>query len=579
MRCVITKRMLFGFFIVSLLIVTFFVQPRVDTIEPDVFFYLQNLSPLYFVCVLASIIMAFYWRNNLLGLLSVIVLNLLILLTPSVMFVQPWFLDTYPFVSEAVYVMNTGSISDFHYLSVNPVLGLFFGPFLMITGISPLMLIKVYPMLIAIFFPIIFYLICEKLNIGKENLILAPLLFISIAWPNELHFCRQSFSLIFYLTSWFLMLRLMFVGKNRGIFVILLSQIFLLTISHPSTPLFFISNLVAIYAGGWILKKFRQNDFTWGYNVLFPRILLISGIFWLLWNSLFSTETIYILVDIIRTAVESFSVFSTQVPGIVEIFADYTPIYGLIINTRLALTLAVAICGVLFSAITYRYVKDNRVSIILMGWINSFMIITFIFVYAGLPYFARPALFVFIAWAPIGALTYKIVSRNKTKIWNVNVKKVIHCSFVIVFIILPSLLLPLIKYGSAPFLYSSSNELASYRFLDLHVTNDGILIYFENNLPYGYSYITDGYLRDDGSRSLTFSQVYSLNEGLNYNLVNTGTLWLTSRLATRDAFYNYDPSLQSIIENVTFMLPTGSHNKIYDAGQLNCILISIPDLR
>jgi hypothetical protein len=242
------------------------------------------------------------------------------------------------------------------------------------------------------------------------------------------------------------------------------------------------------------------------------------------------------------------------------------------------LTLAVALCGVLFSAMAYRYVKDNRVSIILIGWINSFMIITFIFVYAGLPYFARPALFVFIAWVPIGALTYEIVSRSKTKIWNVNVKKVIHCSFVIFFILLPSLLLPLIKYGSAPFLYSSSKELASYRFLDLRVTNDGILIYFENNLPYGYSYITDGYLRDDGSRSLTFSQTYSLTEGLDYNLVNTGTLWLTSRLATRDAFYNYDPSLQSIVENVTFILPKSSHNKIYDSGQLNCILISIPDL-
>jgi len=286
-----------------------------------------------------------------------------------------------------------------------------------------------------------------------------------------------------------------------------------------------------------------------------------------------STGAIYSLADIVRNAIESFLRRPTQVPGVAKIFADYTPIYGLIINTRLALTLAVAISTVLLPFLMYRYLRDRKVLVILMGWVMSIMLISFAFLYAGLPYFARPALFTFIVWAPLGALAYRTLATKQKTMLNAKMKNAMQCVFIVAFIVLPSLLIPIIKYGSLPFLYPTSRELASKRFLDWHLDNGMTLVYFEDNLPWGYSYIVDGHMSAHRPKSLTIMHVYSPGEGLDTSLIYQASLWVTYRLVTRDAFWNYTPSMLNVVENVTQMLPETTHNKVYDSGWPECILI------
>ena len=590
--CIHMKKFFMGVFIVALLLATFATLPRVDYVEPNVLFYFQHLTPLYYVCVLAAIVVAIYWRRSYLGLLSAIVLSLLILWTPSIMLVQPWFPDTYPFVAEAVYVVRNGHLGDFHYLSISPVLGLFFGPFLMITGISPFMLIKIYPGIVAVIFTVLLYLIAKKMKIGKESLIVAPLLFLSIAWPNELHLCRQSLSLIFYLTSWFLLLQLFFQKSDRRIFVLLVSQIFLLVMSHPATSVFFIANLATIAILSLIWQKFRPKE-----SRVILQTLLISAFLWALWNTFNpATRAIRNLVDIANNLVTSLMGNPSEVSGVATIFANYTPLYRLVINTRFVLTLVVFtgafllslyaiylffssgfLARIRFSArarkrfVLLRTDIDQKVFAILTGWIISNMLSSVPLLYAGLPYFARPSLFTFVAWAPLGALGYKILTAKQKSGFYAKMKSVATCVFLVAFIILPALLMPVVKYGPLPFLFPTSRELAGKSFLDLHWSDDGEVIYFGD--PYfanSYSWLVYG--REVSIHSVGIYSIYTPNEGLNPNFVRRSALWITYRPVARDAFWNNVPSFLCVVENVTELLPNTTHNKVYDSGWPEWIL-------
>jgi len=179
--------------IAVLVIVTFVTLPQIDSVQPDVLFYLKNLTPLYFVSVVATVVVAIFYRRSVLGLFSVALLSLLVLWTPNVMMVQPWFLDSYPFTAEAVTVAQSGHLLDYHFLSMNPVVGLVMGPFLSITGISPLLLQKLYPAFLSVALVVFLYLIAKAAKLRKDAWVIAPLLFVSIAWPNEFHLSRQSF--------------------------------------------------------------------------------------------------------------------------------------------------------------------------------------------------------------------------------------------------------------------------------------------------------------------------------------------------------------------------------------------------
>ena len=557
------KKFFMGVFIVALLVATFATLPRVDFIEPNVLFYFQHLSPLYYVCIFAAIAMAIYYRRDFLGLLSVIVVGLLILWTPSIMLVQPWFLDTYSFGAEAVYVARNGYIGDYHHLSASPLLGLMFGPFLMITGISPFMLQKIYPSLFAIIFAVLLYVTAKKMKIGKEALVVAPLLFISIAWPNELHFCRQSFSLIFYITSWLLLLHLVFRRSDRRFFVLLVLQVFLLAMSHPATPLFFMANLATIVFLDQIWQKFRRKGSKVIMRVCMQTLLISAGA-WIFWNTFNpATRGMRDLVAIAENLVASLMESPSEVSGVGTIFTNYTPIYGLAINIRFALTLAVFVSALLLPFVIYRYVQNRKLVVILMGWVISNMFSSVPLLYSGLGYFARPALFTFISLAPLGALVYNVLA-SKSEI-HVKTKSVTKCTFLLVFIIVPLLLIPIIKYGPLPFLYPTSRELAHKEFSDLRWAGGGKLVYLEFNLPYGYSYILHGI----GEASP--STIYRYGEGLDSILASSSSLWITYRLRTRDGFRNYNPSMLYVVKNLTLYQTT--YNKVYDSGWPESILI------
>lgn len=553
-------------FLIALFLVTFATLPRVDYVEANVLFYLQHLTPLYYVTLLVAIVMAFYHRHSFVGFLSAIVLSLMTFLTPSAIMIHPWFLDTYPFTAEAVYVAREGHIGDIHHLSINPPLGLAFGPFLMITGIDPTILPKVFLGIFSIIFPVLLYLMAKKLKIGKESLVMAPLLFVAIAWPNEFHLSRQGLSLIYYLVSLFLLFHLFFHGANRKIIVLLISQIFLLTMSHPATPIFLTANLIAIALLDRVLPQFHPRECR-----VITQALFTSGLSWTLWNSISPTKSFRSLIDITTNLVVSLYERPSEVSGTTKIFAKYTPFYTLTINMKFALTAIVMISAILMLLVIYRHLKDRKVALILSGWILSNVFSSIPLLYAGLPFFSRPVLFSIISWPFVGAAFYHILTMKLKSGGYMKLKSFAEVIFLVVFIVVPSFALPLIKYGPLPFLYATSEELESKKFLDAHIQRVSArehLVYLEYNLPYLYSYIKEG--RDE-NKFLNMWDVYRGGESL--DKMDDAVVWINCRLIVRDAFWIYTPPMLEVVENATQVLPERSHNKIYDSGWPEWILV------
>lgn len=547
------------FFISALFLLTVASLPSVDYVETSVFFYLEHLPVIYYVCIVASVIIAFRDKQELTRLVSVCVLTLLIILTPSIMYTQPWHLDSYPFVAEAVYVARNAHLSTFHYLSESPVLGLTFGAFLLITGIDPLVLLKIYPAILALLLVIFVYVIATKLKIDKKVSIIAPLLFISMMWPDIFHFSRFGFSLLYYFMFLFLLFYSIFKNTDRRILVLLFFPIIPLVMSHPATPLFLMINLVAMAVFGLASKRLQPREIL----IIFNTFVAVS-VSWLLWNMIGTTPGVFhslndIIVNVVNELVQS---PSSAVSGFTEVFVGHTQIYGWLLNSRLVLMAFVYISAFLIPLITYTRLKKHKILFILTAWAWSSMSITIPLIFIGLPYFQKPAFLAIAALGPVALLVFK----SNSSPW---VKKIQYL-FVIV-ILASALLMPLFKYAPLPLEYPSSKELASKSFLDFYGSTSIRFIYFEDPAYY-YSYI----LYDQPELQVDhygFLGVYIRGEGLNSSIVAESSLWVTSRSLVRDAFWAYYPSIHNIVENVTVTLPETTHNKVYDSGYPECILV------
>jgi len=575
--CMYMKDYFLGVFIGVLLLLTYVTLPRADYIEPNVFFYLEHLTPLYYLSLIASIVVAVFSKDRFVRIFSTIAFSLLIIFTPSVMLANPWHMDSYPFVTEAVYVQRNGQLADVHYLLQSPALGLVFGPYLLVTGISPFVLMKIYSGLIVTIVVLIISLIAEKMKISEKSSVIAPLCFVAIMWPNTFHFNRQNFSLVYYLASWLFLFQLILERKDRRIFMFLGMQIILMVMAHPATPVFFVANLMGVVIVGKVFRRLGSKEVK-----SLTYLLLLSMFIWMLWNStVANTRNLQVITSLVTNLFESLIEGPSRVSGFSKIVIGYTPIYRSIIDIRVLLTLVVSISGILLSFVTYLYYKSSRnkkILTILMGWILSNLSSAVPLLYAGLPYFYRPALFTFISWAPLGGLIYGTFEarQHETKSPNTKgvrsaklkktIKPILITIFIIIFILAPSFLLPIVKYAPLPFLHPTTRELSTIKFMDLHREGADVTI-LEMSTPWTYSYLCG---LNGTSYRLAGDDLF-VNGSLSPTVAET-PLIVTYRLITRDAFLSYNPSMLQIVQNVTQILPE-THDKVYDSGWPNWILI------
>jgi hypothetical protein len=531
---------------IVLFLCTILTMPRIDFAEPNVFFYLQNLPPLYYVCLFFSLSVALYFKRGTVSLIAAIIFGLLLLWTPSIMVVQLWPMDTFPFLGEAVYVTRTGYAST-DVLGETPGLGLFAGSFMSLTGLDPFLFAKIYPAFFTVIFVTFLYLIGKELGLEKVP-VLVPLLSVAVMWPNEIHLSRQCFSLIFYVVGLFLFLKLM-KKRDRRILSMLLFTIILLVISHPVSSIFFMTSLGAIIVLGSALRKLQSKDVRLILSTIF-----FTAVSWIVWNAycLATSKGLDVIIQLSQSFMTAILKNPTEISGVTRIVSGYTPIYSAIINLRLGLTIFVGLGALVFSVIIFWYSKNKKNAALTISWLAPGAISAVLLLYVGLPFMARPALFFFISWAPIGAWIYNRLDQKRLK----NMKMI----FVALFIILPALLLPVIKYASLPFTFATSQELAAVNFTSTHY-NGSRYVYLEASPPYGYIYVV--YDVRNVTNTITMDLWYS-NEGLDQKFVTRYPTLVTYRLLTRDAFWEHNPSMSDVVANLTLHEPT--LDKVYDSG-------------
>jgi hypothetical protein len=532
---------------IILFLCTIVTMPRIDSAEPNVFFYLQNLPPLYYVCLFFSLSVALFFKRGTVSLIAAIIFGLLLLWTPSIMIVQLWPMDTFPFLREAVYVTRTGYAST-DVLGETPGLGLFVGSFISLTDIDPFLVAKLYPAFFTVIFVTFLYSIGKELGLEKVP-VLVPLLSVAVMWPNEIHLSRQCFSLIFYVAALFLFLRLM-KKRDRRILPLLFFTILLLVISHPVSSIFFMTSLGAIIVLGLVLRKLQSKDYRLMISTTF-----FTAVSWIVWNAycLQTSKGLDVLVQLSQSFMTAILKNPTEVSGMSRILSGYTSIYSAIINLRLGLTVFIGLSAIVFSAIIYWYSKNKKNVTLTVSWLAPGAVSAILLLYVGLPFMARPALFFFISWAPLGAWVYNRLNQKRLK-----KLKII---FVSVFIILPALLLPIIKYAPLPFTFATSQELAAVTFTDIYY-NGSNYIYLEASPPYSYTYIA--YNFRNASKTLTFDSWYLPEEGVSQKLIFEHPTLVIYRVITRDAFWEYNPSMSDVVTNLTLCDET--LNKVYDSG-------------
>jgi hypothetical protein len=544
---------LIGLILITLLFLTYFSITPTDDVKTDILFSLKYLpTTLYYVTLMLSLIVTFITKNHYLRILSIFIFSYLLISTPDVMLINPWLTDTYPFTAEAVHIVKNGHLVDYHYLLENPALGIFLGTLLMVTGIDVFILMKIYQTLLISILMLILFGISKYLKIGKREYFLAPIFFIAIMWPNVFHVSRQSFALIFYFSSWYFLTRLVLHRYDRRVFLILLTQISLMSLSQPATPIYFAANTIAIAIIGMLLKTFQSREIkSFTYTSIF------SALFWFLWNSISNINNLKLFGEIILRLYQSLVETPEEVPGISKITIGYSPDYRLIINTRLILSLSVFACGVLLPLIFYKYYKDPRIRkilIIAVGWNLSNIFSAFPLLYSGLPYFDRPILFSFISWAPLAGVVYEIL--GKSNLHRKKLKKTIKLTFVVAFTVLPSLLMPIMKYSPLPFLYPTTQELYIVDFAGIHSNRRYLL--FEFTSAWSNSYLNG---IEDTTGRYTLS-VY--NGNISLSRVKSVIVVTTSRVISRDAFNTFDPSMLYFVEEITSL--NSLQNKVYDSG-------------
>lgn len=555
--------------VIVLFLATFMTLPRVDYVESSPLFYFEHLPLLYHLSVAASALAAITGRNRYTRIFSVIAFALLLEFTPSAMFVNPWHCDAYGFTAQAVQVARDGYIGSLKDLQESPSLALTFGALQLLTGIDPLLMFKIYQLVVVTILALMLYSIAERIVGDNGNAAIASLSFFAILWPVTFFFNRQNFSLIFYLGSLLLLSNTLLDKRDKRIFGLLGIQIFLMILSHPATPLFFVGNLVAVTILAGLSKRLSLREVK---DLIY--FTLFTFLVWLIWHNYFvpGRSGLLTIFDTIDNLLNSLRTDPTEIFETSKIFPIFTPIYSFIVRIRLILCFlpAVLVLPMLFLVYWYRKnAKLSKISIILISWLLSNLSSAVPLLYAGLPYFYRPALFTFISWGPSAAFIYMTIQGiNSSRIErSLNWKRIgifLRFSFVILLILLPGLMLPVVKYSPLPYLYPTSRELATKMSLDTYQKRGSSAIYMEFNIPWLYTYILTG---ANESNVRLLGQV---GENI-IDRLRSETLFVTDRLITRDAFYLSNPSMNELIVNVSEFAKM-THNKVYDAGGFNWIL-------
>ena len=477
-------------------------------------------------------------------------------LTPSLMLVNPWLPDQYPYLAEPVYLIRNSHIAPVHYLHEVPGLGLTFSQLMLVTNLGAYMVSKIYPMLTVLMLVLPTFLISRELC---GNGAIAPLLFLAVnsAQINTFH----RFSLFFMLFSLALFLIWRRHREPKPAHSILCIIVFsAATLTYPGSII--IPSLLLLAPIVWlILRKVQAPFLSKGLKQSFPesiptyRLGLISLIIFLSWGIIVALNSFTDVVQLVYNAFVKLT--SPEDP-----FRIFTPRHGFsgtipttmflyILRVRMVLTLALQGLGFL-SFIPVLLGRERREILMHTLYLPLLMSYLLYLPTSVNQYYTVRAVLYATLLASLCAATMWHPKQNQTI-------KIATAVFTVAGLILT----PVTRYASIPYLHPTTQELNAASFVhQFYISNRPI--YYTEYPPYIRVIVG----KDPGWE---FTQYFLISED-NFNF-NTISILMSKRHITRDGYYLFPKPVNITFNHVAEILSL-THNIVYVNGYANLFVES-----
>lgn len=524
--------------------------PAIDRIQLEnnwqyPLFYASILPPIHYLTVAILALLALLSRHRSVKLLSVMFVALLVELTPSLMLENPWLPDQYPYLMEAAWLVRNGHTAGVHHLDQTPGLALIFSQLMLMTGLGPFEISKLYPLLSVLVTPLMFL---TGESICGDGAIPSLLFFgLNFHQPNVFH--RNSIFVILFVVLLFLIVKNL-KERKPGYPISYTLAILAMVISYPGTIVPILSlTLVTAFA---FLSKGREKVVSLSTPVLLAVLYFSWYAFTGEWEFGRMVKDIYYgLEEFVHPTAERMLEITAYGGG------SYTEMFRLLIDLRVVLTVLLAGVGLLSSI---RVMLMNRKDDISGFFISSMFLATSaqfvfltLFIYYGLPTtFKFHTFFVYVAVLCVAQLIRLKPLPNEAVV-----------RFLLGFLALASLLLvPLLSYPTIPFLHTPSSELRAKIFLDTHYRAGEPVLATELNLAYYLSFLLTGAQVTEPGAVLT------PQEPIRYE----SNYLILQRFATRDGYLIYPVGYKGYL-NLLMSSLSPSHDISFASGPYTKLLI------
>lgn len=544
----LSKEIVLASLAISLTLLSLALTPSVDKVVLKEswqypFFYAKTLPIIYYVAIVYSALLSLLSNDDHCKLISLLCVAFLVELTPSLMLANPWLLDQFPYLAEPVYLIETSHVSRMHYLQDMPGLALMFSQFMLVTGLGPFAISKLYPLFTVLMLVLPTYLLSKKLC-GDGSLI--PLLFLSINTAQINTFHRFSyFFMLFCLLFYLVWARATRPAIGYSVFSVLAYSTAVL--SYPGSIIISILVLVpALAVSTARLLKVGSVKSSKALMQSFPNNLHLTGLtflcIFLSWN-VFSGS--WEFDRIVGNVYQALSELFTVSPGALltprHPWAEaLTPLFNSILRVRTLLMAMVLALGLLGSV--YALFSKRDEAFVPMTYLSSLAIL---------------APFMFTGWNQWYAFKFVVyvlllASASIATLWRSKRNKYL-LAFIALIIVIGAVLIPILRYASIPYLHPTTQELKATSFVDL-LYEGGKPICYTDYPPY-----IRVLLGKDPSWELSGMEPEGLFEGKARE--DVGYL-LSHRTLTRDGYYVYPLSRQELLNNLISSL-SRSHDIVY----------------
>jgi hypothetical protein len=548
------KETVFVSLAIILTTLSLFLTPIVDKIQlEDIrlypFFYALTLPPIYYIAVMYSAILALFCRKGYSKLVSVLCVASLVEATPSLMLVNPWVLDQYPYLAEPVWLVKNAYIAPIHYLAEVPGLGLMFSQLMLVTGLDPFMFSKIFSLISAIMLVLPAFLLSKGLC-GNGALI--PLLFLSVNSGQINTFHRSSYFFILFLII-ILSLWNKVTKQAVGHSIVTIVTFSAAVLAYPGSviiPLIilvlpillkFIHSMQNVVHIGQV-EGIKKLDIQDNLNFLYISNVLFTCTF-LAWCIYVSEGNLTIIVRVVGQALtELTDPFVLLTPYSTLGYVPTTPLFVNILHVRMLLMLIVLGLGLLGSL--YMIFKRRSESFMSMMYLSLLIVLS-------------P--FIFTKWnqwflGHFDTYVLLLAAASIADLWRLKQSMYIK-TIVVVLIVIGLFILPINRYASMPYLHPTTQELKVSYFVHRYYI-EGEYVYYTEYPPFTLIQIL---LNKNPRWELSYMKPEEWLEG---KTTKSAGYILSYRVLVRDAYYLYPVSRRNLLGNLVNTLKE-SHNLIY----------------